>query len=194
MNYLFLRKQTILALIGSSLLAILAGCGVSTDTGSPTDISTSINEFTLTSNGNTGAFVPIDFGSENSVLFDMTWDLSSSDPYFVTIRLSDDANASLDDQIILETTCGSFTDYICTFVGAQECGISYEPDGLIDHYYLRCSHGPATIDTAEITLRLQNAGFPGASLINFILFTACNGALDSCSTAAVQVQIYDSIP
>ena len=111
--------------------------------------------------------------------------------------------------------------YVCDSLGDQECGIAYDPqytyqldpltgervldengnpirltnpDGsfiAIDHYFLRCPHGGATVSETEVTLRMQNAGFPAASLNNYIVFTACNLAGDSCDTRLKAIEIVD---
>lgn len=194
MNFLASFKYFFRYLNGCILILVLQSCGVSTDSGTPDDLPTFVNAFTVTSNNISSTPVPIDFAAANSVLFNFSWEVSSSDPYFVTVYMSDDTTPDLFDDVILDTTCGSLDDYICEVSYEQECGISYEPDLLLDHYYVRCNHGPATVSSADIVDRLQTAGFPAASLLNYLLLSVCNEAGDSCVTVFRQIQIMDSVP
>lgn len=129
-----------------------------------------------------------------------------------------------DDQIFFSTECGSDnTSYLCDSMGDQQCAITYEPDYTylvdssgnrildingnpirltnpdgsyiaVDHYFIRCNHGPASIDEAEITLRMQLANFPVTSLTNYIVFTFCNINNSSCIARVTTFQILDVNP
>ena len=216
----------------SCLVALgLIGCGVSTDESAPNDALTNIFDFSLTGNmtavGLTQRIdLPVQFNNERaSSLFHMSWDVESSDPYSIKAFISSNASISQgsDDQVFLDTQCGSDSAYICDSLGDQECALAYEPDYTylvdllgnrildaegspirltnpdgsyiaVDHYVIRCNHGPATTDEAEITIRLQTGGFPATSLTNYIVFRACNGANSSCSAVLTTLEILDADP
>lgn len=229
MKHHFLTHQFVKILVISFVLAMLPACGVSTDEGVPADTPTNIVDFSLT--GNISAVgltqridLPVQFNNERaSSFFHISWDVESSDPYSITAFISTDANVtrSIDDQIFLQTDCGSADDYNCDSLGDQECALVYNPDYTyllypngdrvldidgnpirrtnpdgsfiaVDHYYIRCPHGPASIDYAEVTLRL--ASFPASSLTNYIVFNVCNAANNSCSATLTALQILDVDP
>ena len=216
-------------LIACFFVLAFTGCGVPTDKKAAANTSTTIMDYSLSGNiAPAGLTQRVDLAMKwnnerASSLFNMNWDVESSDPYSVFVHISNDASTSLgaDDQIFLAAECGSDSlSYVCDSLGDQECGVAYDPeysylldpvtgervlvdgnpvrltnpDGsfiAVDHYILRCPHGGATVAETEITLRLQNSGFPAVSLNNYIVFTACNLAGDSCDTRITAIQILD---
>lgn len=140
---------------------------------------------------------------------------------FVHISSDASTSLGADDRIFLAAECGSDSlSYVCDSMGNQECAIAYDPeysyqldpitgdrvlvdgnpvrltnpDGsyiAVDHYFLRCPHGGATVAETEITPRMQTAGFPATSLNNYIVFTVCNEAGDSCDTRITALEILD---
>lgn len=157
-----------------------------------------------------------------AAFFEMSWEVESSDPYSVVAHISTDASVTLglDDQIFLSTQCGSDAlAYICNSVGDHECAIAYEPvynrdlDGnrivndngtpdtsddyyevSQDRYYIRCPDGGASVTEADISLRMQAAGFPASNLNNYMVVTVCNQAMDSCQTTITTIQVLDANP
>ena len=195
MKYISRKIRSLLTLVVGSVFLALAGCGVSTDTGTDPGTPTLINSFSVT-HGTLVAPpanpIPMNFDAANSLLFSLNWDVTSSDPFRLRLYLSDDTDIyfnTTDEQMFLDVLCGDHTDYNCSFQGSQVCGINL---GLNDT--LECSNDTAALDNTDITLRLDNANFPLASMIDFIVMEVCNGELDSCQTASVQVQIFDSSP
>lgn len=157
-----------------------------------------------------------------AAFFEMSWEVESSDPYSVMAHISTDASVTfgLDDQIFLSTQCGSDPlAYTCNSVGDQECVIVYEPvynrdingDRIVnnngtpdpsddyyeviqDRYFIRCPNGAASITQADISVRMQAAGFPAANLNNYIVVTVCNEAMNSCQTTITTIQVLDANP
>lgn len=192
------------------LISGLSACGVDTEPTAPETTTTTVNDVAMfgeegvdTNPDDTIVHVeiPMDQNQTVSALYNVTWDVTSSDPYAVTTYISDDS--SLDetaDQLFFTTKCGSDnTLYPCDSLGDRLCGFSYQPEYSdptanppvvsVDHYYMTCFG-----QTVEITDRVTATGFPATPFNQNIIFQACNGAGDSCDTRSFQFDIVDSIP
>ncbi|MGD8568661.1 MAG: hypothetical protein PVJ39_11270 [Gammaproteobacteria bacterium] len=206
------------------LLPGLSACGVDTQKTAPQNTTTTINDVAMfgdaavdTNPDDTIVHVeiPMDKNARVDALFNVTWDVTSSDPYEVTTYISDDS--SLDetvDQLFFTTKCGTDGTHPCTSLADKLCGFNYQPeyqldsDGNVvtqpdpndaniqipvveaDHYYVNCLN-----QFIEITDRVSTSGFPNTPFNNqYIIFQACNGAGDSCKTSSFQFDIVDSIP
>jgi hypothetical protein len=197
----------------------LSACGVDTEPTAPQTTTTTINDVAMfgeqgvdTNPDDTIVHVeiPMDKNQTISALFNVTWDVTSSDPYEVTTYISDDTN--LDDsvdQLFFSAQCGTDGTHPCDSLGDKLCGFNYQPDYLfdsdgnlvtqpdpndptaqipvvdVDHYYLNCLG-----QFIEITDRVSATG----SFNQYIIFQACNGVGDSCETSSFQFDIVDSIP
>jgi len=166
------------------------------------------------SNENASSFFHVSWDVDSSDPYSVTGHISTNSS----------PSLGSDDQIFFATECGSDnTLYICDSMGDQQCAISYEPDYTylvdsegnrvldingnpirltnpdgsyiaMDRYMIRCNHGPASIDEAEITLRMQLANFPATSLTNYLVFTFCNNSGSSCFARVTTLQILDVNP
>lgn len=210
-------------LLGSILISGLSSCGVATQDTGPGDEMTLLNDFAVEGNitpvVNMQRIVLYQDGMfSKSGLFDISWDVDSSDPYSVQIHLSTDASPVLDeiidgDQLFVSMQCGSSAFLNCDSLGDLRCAVEYDPDlnrapgldGMLftpddiltvatNRYFIRCTDGTNTIPETEITLRMAAASFPTVNLTNYIVFSACNQVEDSCSQALVQVQVLNNPP
>lgn len=116
------------------LLVLLSACEISTpDSGD--DITTStINAFSVVGNvvddADERIVLPLqDDNAQVSGLFDLSWDVLSSDPYSVEIYMS--SNSVLDDAtdgLFFQSQCGSEIDFTCEHSVSMPCGIHYDPE------------------------------------------------------------------
>lgn len=116
------------------LLALLNGCDISTSDSSD-DITVSIiNAFSVAGNvvddADERIVLPLrDDNAQVSGLFDLNWDVVSSDPYSVEIYMS--SNSVLDeatDGLFFQSQCGSEVDFTCEHSVSMPCGIHYDPE------------------------------------------------------------------
>lgn len=116
------------------LLVLLSACDISTpDNGDDITVST-IYTFNVVGNviGDADERIVLPLRDDNersSGLFEMDWDVLSSDPYSVEIYMS--SNSVLDeatDELFLQTQCGSTIEFVCEHTAFVRCGIHFDPD------------------------------------------------------------------
>jgi len=181
------------------VLFVVNACGVDLEEKKSADAKTTINEFSIT--GGAGLVgdalqIAVTLNMDTNVpetLFDLNWDVDSSDPYTIYARLSSDSAPTVNDQLFLQLECGSDTTlYGCDEIGSIKCNIrNRNMGGVIDgNLYLRCGNGQNLVeeDPSDIT-----SFIPGYPQTLYVLFEACNAALaekrDCKSAGAVEVTI-----
>lgn len=116
----------------------LTGCGVDATDPKPPQTTTTVYSFDV------AGTVPPDLVTDPERLvvplqpnndtvagaFHLLWDVDSSDPYYVQVWVSNDQTvSSTDDDLLLDTPCGSGTDYkqYCGFLADVTCYFVYDP-------------------------------------------------------------------
>jgi len=180
---------------------VVSACGVEPEIVRPADAETTINEFSIT--GGAGVVdgtlqIATTLNMNTNVpetLFDLNWDIDSSDPYTIYARLSNDSAATVNDQLVLQLECGSDTTlYGCDITGSIKCNIrNRDFDGnLTNNLYMRCGNGQNLVaeDPAEVS-----SFIPAYPTTLYVLLEACNAALGEkkhCASApAVEVTIIE---
>ena len=157
---------------------VLVSCGGGGDSGSNPLALTSINDFKVTGTSvGTGPSVPINANINNGE-FNVSWDVSSSDPYHVKVYVSEDATYSDSDDIdFLGKNCGTGSFfYQCTQTGSFDC--TFTSTNLIS------SCTPSSVNRDVNISRILNTTPKTA----YLILRACNGLLTSCKEQAVQVE------
>ncbi len=192
----------------------LSACDISTpDPGNGMTTSTII-AFTIEGNidGDNRVVLPLNTNnSQVSGAFDLSWDVVSSDPYWLNVYVSNDIALDDTDVPFYEAQCGTSTEFTCEHSDAIPCAIHYDPsynlidgeretnpDGsfvvLADHYYLRCSLGGLGEDYLEITDRIVSAGFPASPYSPFFILQVCAEDEINCPEFPIAVQFLSSLP
>jgi hypothetical protein len=164
------------------LMSIMSGCGTGDDlapnanTGNPAG-STTVNGYTL--KGTTdpqGGIIPIN-SIVNSGAFTVSWDIASSDPYNIALRVSKAAVISNDDIEFFTQNCGSLPLLKCNKLGSFPCRFTTEKR-------IYCGDPPPSNGGSSLEVYLQP---PPAEL--FMIIKACNGLFSSCQIIANKIQI-----
>lgn len=163
---------------------ILIGCGggggnnvdIPQGNNQPTSPETKFNDASInggfaTQDGTIGLSPYINDGG-----FYIEWDVTSSDPFHISMYVSDDQSLDDTDVQFGGFNCGSLTElYSCTFQDEKQC--SYDEGNLIS--------------CGEIT-----SGNPAKNLSNYldvipkqtnILVRVCNGLFSDCETVALNI-------
>ena len=118
------------------LIAVyLGGCGVDSTDPKPPQTSTTLYSFdvagTVPPNTVTDPeriVVPLQTNNDTVAGdFNLMWDVDSSDPYYVQVHVSSDQVVSADDDLFLDTPCGTQYDQYCDFLTDLTCYFVYDP-------------------------------------------------------------------
>lgn len=173
-------KHAVWIFAGSMILSACGGGSSGTPSGTPgiTGTTTTINNYTVTGTSSaTGTSQPINPGVNNGN-FNVSWNISSSDPYHVDLYVSSDSTLSTTTDIkFFGQNCGSASSiYNCGKSGTFTC--TFGGDNKIS-----CGTISAANPAKDLTSFLDT--IPKTA---YIVMQACNGLFDSCKTSAIQVE------
>ncbi len=164
------------------VLFLLFGCSETSNTTNPTTSNsqnTSINMYSVTGTSTTTSDVkPINSGVNNGA-FNVSWNVSSTDPYHIELYLSNNSTLSSSAGVkFFSQNCGGISAiYNCNTNGSFSCRFTSQN---------KISCGTITFVNKEKDVSAFLNQIPKSA---YLIIKACNGLFNSCDTEFKQIEL-----